>query len=207
MKTKRTKKPERRTLFFTVRKAKLIDHTTGELLHEVVGVLVPRDGLMRRYMRERGYHVGAELKGDLRKDRGYQQFRVAHGLGLLCIEQIERFAEFGKDAHAALKALQRESGIACEVTKIDAKPIVDAVLAAAGQYLPSCEISEIHHALSLLNTIEIADAKSLAYDAMEAGEFTEVFDALCRHVLKTYWPDLDEEEGKAKIQKWIGENV
>lgn len=147
MNAKRKPKRPRRTLWFTVRKALLIDHTTGEVLKEPQGVLVPRDGLQRRMMRERKYHTGDELKADVRKDRGYQQWKTAHGLGLMCIEQIDRFAEFGKDAHAALKAVQRESGIACEVQEMDAAPIVEAVLAAASTVLKPAAVSTLRELL------------------------------------------------------------
>ncbi len=201
---KRKKKPERRTLFFTVRKAYLIDHTTGEVLKEAVGVLAPRDGLQRRYMRERKYHVGTELQGDLKKARNYQQWKTLHGLGLMCIEQIDRFAEFGKDAHAAVKAIQRESGTACEIVSMDARPVVDAVLAAAAVALTPAAAFTLREILPALHTIEVTEAQSLGYD-MEQGQFDEVFAALCNHVLRTYWPELDEDEGRAKIMKWIGE--
>lgn len=206
MKTKRKPKP-RRTLHFTVRRALLIDHRTGEVEREPVGVLAPRDGLQRRWMRERKYHVGDELKADVRKDRGYQQLKVAHGLALMCIEQLDRFAEFGKDAHGALKALQRESGLACEVRQIHARPVVDALLAAAAQITEADTLRTLREVLGGIDKIDVTEARSMAYYELDAGEFNELFVGLCNHVLRTYWPDLDEEEGRAKIMKWIGESA
>lgn len=204
---KARKKPEPRTLFFTVRKACLIDHTTGELLRDPVGVLAPRDGLQRRYMRERKYHVGTELQGQLKKARDYQQLKVLHGLGLMCAEQIEGFEMFAKDAHGAIKRLQRESGIACEVRDMAAGPVVDALLAAAATFAPGDTLEMLHDILGDIDTITVTEAQSLSYESMDAGHFNEVFTALCNHVLKTYWPQLEEETGRAKIMAWIGENA
>ncbi len=204
---KKRKKPERRTLFFTVRKAYLIDHTTGEVLKEAVGVLAPRDGLQRRYVRQRKYHVGTELKGDLHKARNYQQLKVMHGLGLLCAEQIEGFEQYQNDAHGAVKRLQRESGIACEVVQMDAGPVIEAVLAAAAAVLTPAAAFTLRELLPAIATISVTEAQSIAYDSLDDGAFNELFVGLCNHVLRTYWKELDEDEGLAKIQKWIGENA
>lgn len=202
---KKRKKPERRTLFFTVRKAFLIDHTTGEVLREPVGVLAPRDGLQRRYMRQRKYHVGTELKGDLHKARNYQQLKVMHGLGLLCAEQIEGFEQYQNDAHGAVKRLQRESGIACEVVQMDAGPVIEVVLAAAAVVLTPAAAFTLRELLPTIETISVTEAQSISYENMDEGAFSELFNGLCNHVLRTYWKELDEEAGRAKIMAWLGE--
>jgi hypothetical protein len=206
MKTKRTKKPQRRTMWYTVALVQVIDPATGEVLQRCKG-LIARDGITRRMMKDRGYRVGDELKGDMRKGRNYQQWKTAHGLGMLCIEQIERFAEFGHDAHAALKAIQRESGIACDTLQIDASPVVEAVLAAAETVVGKLSMFALRKILPAIKTVSVNEARSLGYDSIDGAQFNEVFNGLCDHILRTYWPELDEMEGRAKIQKWIGENT
>lgn len=202
----RKKKREHRRLFFHVRAVLLFDKKTGEIIGKCKA-LVAKDRLTKRAMEARGYRDGDEVSGDLKKGRNYQQWKTAHGLGLMCIEQIERFQEYGKDAHAALKALQRESGIACETMRIDASPVVAAVLAAAEQVCNPVVMFALRKILPSIKTIDVNEAMSLSYETMDSGKFTEVFDALCGYVLTQYWPQLDETEGRAKIHKWIGEHA
>ncbi len=198
------KKRATRIMWFTVALVQVIDKSTGELSHQCKA-LVARDGITRRAMKTRGYRVGDELRADVKKARDFQQWKTAHGLALLCIEQIDRFSEFGDDCHACLKSIQLESGIACETRHIDASGVVAGVLAAAETVIGKIAMFALRRILPAIKTIPITEAKSLSYDTMDAGEFQEVFDAMCRHVLKTYWPQLDPEAGQAKIMQWIGE--
>lgn len=119
----RRKRKERRHILFRVER--VVIESTGE----VVGALVPRFATDRRLMRDRGYRMGDDLRAELSKPRHLGQHRKAHLLGGLVVTQLEGFE--GLDQHAAIKRLQREAGVCCEVEQIDAAPVVTAILAAA----------------------------------------------------------------------------
>lgn len=99
------KPPRRQQIRFEVRR--LVDPETGE----EVGALVPKWSVDRRTMKERGYHVGIELKADVRRSRNSQFYRLGHVLGGWLVDNCEGWE--GLTQHDALKRLQERSGIGC----------------------------------------------------------------------------------------------
>lgn len=127
------------------------------------GALVPADPFAAERLRQRGYHLGDELSAELRKARNPKFNRMVHQLGQLLIQNVEAFALY-TDAHAVLKRLQIEGDIACDHVAI---------------LVPN------------LGMVEQRIPLSLSFEAMDEGQFQEVYAAFCRHITKTYWPDLD----------------
>lgn len=148
-----------RPVYFAVRR--LVDPATGE----EVGALVPRHRIDQRLMRERNYRVGDELRADLKKPRNAKFHRLVHALGGLVADQIEAFQGMG--CHDAIKRLQRETGICCEVQTID---------------LPG------------IGKLDVSVAQSLAFDEMEEGDFYRLWQGICRHLCERYWPGMTEDQ-------------
>lgn len=188
-----TPKPrrERRHIMFRVESATL---RNGELCK----VLVARFATDRRLLKERGYRVGDELRAELSKPRILGQHRKAHLIGQLCVEQLEGFER--EDSHSAIKRLQRESGICCELQAIDASPVVEAILAAAQTLLGAAVTKMLRAVLPEIKTIEVSVPQSLAFDRMEQGEFEQFYRGLCGYVCAEYWPHLTADEVAAMAE-------
>lgn len=182
----RRKRKERRHILFRVERA--VIESTGEL----VGALVPRFATDRRLMRDRGYRMGDDLRAELSKPRHLGQHRKAHLLGGLVVAQLEGFE--GLDQHAAIKRLQRESGVCCEVEQIDAAPVVTAILAAAETMLGEVATRMLKAVLPEIKQIDVLVPQSLAFDRMEQGEFELFYAGICLHLVERYWPDCDQEQ-------------
>lgn len=158
MTAKRAKKL--RTYVFAIVR-KLVDPDTGEL----VAAFVPSHGIDRRICREKRCHANSEWRIELRKPRNPKFFRKAHSLGLLCAAQIDKF--HGKDGHAVLKELQRESGVCCDLLELD---------------------------LGQLGKVPVNEARSLSFDDMEETEFEDFWTGITRYLIATYWPNMTPEE-------------
>lgn len=135
-------------------------------LRVVKGALVPADDFAAERLRQRGYHVGDELSAELRKARNPKFNRLVHQLGQLLIANVEAFAHY-TDAHAVLKRLQIEADIACDHVAI---------------LVPN------------LGMVEQRIPLSLSFETMDEGQFQQVHAAFCRHIAKTYWPSLTEQQ-------------
>lgn len=159
---------------------------------EVIGALVPRFATDRRLMRERGYKVGDDLRAELSKPRILGQHRKAHLLGGLVVAQVDGFE--GLDQHSAIKRLQRESGICCDVEQIDAAPVVSAILAAAESLLGAVATRMLKAVLPEIKTIDVQVPRSLAFDQMEQADFERFYAGICAHLCDRYWPNLSPEE-------------
>ena len=129
------------------------------------GVLYPSDDYTTERLRAKGYHVGDVLSATLTKQRSPGFNRLAHQLGALVGQNIEEFG--GLDAHKVLKRLQIESGVACEETAIK---------------IPG-------YGMMMHRT-----PQSLAFDAMDEGEFRECMTGLSRWISTQYWPQMDEDQ-------------
>jgi hypothetical protein len=143
-----------------LRVAKLVDPRTGEL----VGAFVPLYACDRETVRSKKYHVGSELRADLKKPRNALFHRLAHYVGKLVAEQVDGFPS---DFHEALKRLQRESGALCETQELDLGPV--------------------------LGKVNVKVARSIAFDEMEEGEFADFFKLICDHIAEKYFTDMTPE--------------
>ena len=134
-------------------------------LRVVKGSLIPADSLAAAKLRNRDYAIGDVVFAEIKKPRNPKFHRLAHALGQILVENIEAFAEL--DGHRVLKRLQVESGIGCDEMAI---------------YVPG--VGQCLH----------RTPQSLSFESMDEARFREVFSALCRHVAKTYWPDMSEDD-------------
>ena len=135
------------------------------LLRVERGALVPADAHSQQRLRERGYRVGDVLAAELVKPRSPGFWRLAHRIGTLCVESIEAF--HGLNAHQAIKKIQADAGLECDVTHTD---------------IPG------------LGALVSKQPRSLSFESMEQGQFYEFTRAACRHIASTYWPHLTAEQ-------------
>lgn len=111
----------------------------------------------RRLMKERGLRAGDEVRIEIKRKRNPKFHRLVHAIGGLMVDNVEGFELLG--SHAAVKQLQRESGICCEAIEIDLGP---------------------------LGKVQANQAKSIAFDEMEEDEFSALFKGLIAHIEATY---------------------
>ena len=149
-----------------LRMEKLVRPETGEL----VKAFVAMTGWDRIAFKERKYHVGTEVRAELKKPRDLSQHRRSHAIAKLVFENFEDFPE---DAHDCLKQLQRESGVFCDISEYTS---VDGV------------------------KFEVKEARSLSFDSMEQGEFEQFYKGICRHICDRYWPHMEPEQIEAMAE-------
>lgn len=158
-----------RPIYLSVQR--LVNPETGEL----IGALVPSHPIDQRLLRERKYHVGTELRAELKRPRNPRFNRLVHALGALASDQIDAFS--GLDAHAAIKRLQRESGLCCEEMELDLGP---------------------------LGKLAVKVPQSIAFDEMDETQFHELFRGISRHLAMTYWPGLSEDDVAQQAELMTG---
>ena len=144
-----------------LRVARLMVPETGE----IVGALIPDGDIDRRLMRERGYHLGQQVRATLAAPRNCRFHRLVHGLGGIVAGQVPGFE--GMTAHAAIKRLQTESGMYCDESAVDV-PGVGALM--------------------------IRQPQSIAFDSMDEGDFRRLWAGICAHLITRYWPGLTPEQ-------------
>lgn len=130
---------------------------------EEVGALVPRYKADQMEMRARRYSVGSDVRGELKKPRNPAFHRKAHALGQMAVDNIDGFEQLS--AHDALKRLQREAGVQCEATQFE---------------------------IAGFGTVEMRMPRSLAFDEMDEGDFTELWEGVIAWIRSKYWPTLDD---------------
>lgn len=111
--TKAKAKLRRRSIGVTV--MRVVIQETGE----IVGALVPDHPIDRRCMRERKFHVGKQLRAELRQSRNPGFWRKAHVLSGWLVDNVSGFGFEGLGTHEALKHLQEISGIGCTEEKFE----------------------------------------------------------------------------------------
>ena len=134
------------------------------LLRVERGALVPADAHSQQRLREKGYRVGDILAAELIKPRHPGFWRLAHRIGTLCVQNIEAF--HGLTAHQAIKKIQVDAGLECDIT---------------------------HTEIPGMGTLVSKQPRSLSFESMEQGQFYEFTRAACRHIASTYWPHLTAE--------------
>lgn len=148
---KKAAKRARRPIYLVPRR--MIDAETGEEM----GALVPAHPIDRRLMRERGFRRDVEIRAELKQSRNPAFHRLAHAVGNLLADNVEKFA--GKGGHAALKAVQMESGAACETMELDLGP---------------------------LGKVPVKQPRSLAFDEMSEDDFAEFFKGITEYIGEHY---------------------
>jgi hypothetical protein len=126
------------------------------------------DGFTASRLKARGYRAGDEALAELTKPRNPKFHRLVHKFGEVIAQNIDAFE--GLDGHAVLKRLQIEGDIGCD-----------------------------HLALNFpgIGPCMYRQARSLSFESMDDGEFSEVFREFSRYVCKTYWPTSTPEKIEA----------
>jgi len=144
-------KRSRRPIYMIVRR--LVDPETGER----IGALVPAHPIDRRLMKERKFAVDREVRAELKQPRNVKFHRLAHAVGNLLVENVEKFRDMS--GHDALKEVQRESGVCCD--RIDLN-------------------------LGALGVVQVNQARSLAFDELDEDEFGSFFRGVVGFIDENY---------------------
>jgi len=129
------------------------------------GCLRPASGWVADELRERKYAIGDVVLAVITRARNPQFNRLVHAFGKMLSENIEAFKML--DAHAVLKRLQIESGVACDEMQI--------VFPGIGPCI-------------------YRTPKSMSFESMGQEAFSELFLNLCRYVSEKYWPEMTPEQ-------------
>ena len=148
------------------------------LLRVERGALVPADAHSQQRLREKGYRVGDILAAELIKPRHPGFWRLAHRIGTLCAQNIDAFS--GLSPHQAIKKLQFDTGLWCDITETE---------------IPG------------LGTLVSKQPRSLAFESLDQGEFYELMKSLCRHIAETYWPHLTPEQVQEMAESFVEEGT
>lgn len=190
------KKREPRHIYFRLVKARLEGG-------EIVGAMVPCHATDLRLLRERNYRIGDQLRCEITKPRILGQHRKAHILGQMCVANLDGFESLG--SHDAIKRLQRESGVCCDLESINAAPIVEAILSSAQKILGAPATAMLRAVLPEIKTIEVTVPRSLSFDSMDQASFEIFYRGICAHICAEYWPGKTAEEIEAMSELMANE--
>lgn len=129
------------------------------------GGLVPADQYAASQLRDKNYQSGDVVSAELTKLNNPELHRRLFAIAQLCIASIAAFR--GMSPRQALRRLQWEANVACE---------------------------EMEVAVSATVTANMRFPLSLAYDAMDHTERQKVERALCRHIARSYRPELTAQQ-------------
>lgn len=144
-------KRARRPIYLLV--DRLVDPRTGE----EVGCLRPANLIDQRLLKERRFHMGKEIRAELKQPRNPAFHRLAHAVGNLLVDNVEKFRDM--TGHDALKEVQRESGVCCDTIELD---------------------------LGTLGRVPVKQPRSLAFDEMAEDEFRVFFDGVTAYIGEHY---------------------
>jgi hypothetical protein len=116
-------------------------------------------------LRAKRYHLGDLVFATITKPRNPLFHRLVHRFGTLISNNIEAFS--GVDAHQVLKRLQIEANVGCDEVGVNFPGIGNCVYR-----IP----------------------RSLSFESMDEGEFSELFTAFARYVSEAYWPGLTPQQ-------------
>ena len=151
-------KPKPMPVYLMLRR--LVDPATGK----EVAAFVPASEADQSILREKGYKFNAKVRADLKQPRNERFNKLVHGLGKILAQNIDRFS--GKQSHAAIKALQTESGIYCEEDLLEVPGI---------------------------GSLIIKRPQSLSYDSMGEEVFQDFWAKVCGYLVLKDWPTLTPE--------------
>ena len=141
------------------------------MLKVIKGGFEPADSFTAQKLRDRKYSMGEIVAAQITKPRNPGFWRLAHQLGTLVAENIESFE--GMQSHKVLKRLQREAMIEC-----DEFAFMVSGCGMVTQYIP----------------------RTLAFESMSDEVFREVYEQMCKWIVKTYWPSETTEGITAMVE-------
>lgn len=161
---------------------------------EGVGALAPSDEITAQRLRDRGYRIGDTVLATVSKPRSTGFHRLAHAMGQMAVDHLPGFEEL--DAHQALKRLQFEAGVGCEDMSIRSVDLWGQVIDQIREVMGDAYARVLREGLREQGVPEIPVRvpRSLSYESMDQGEFEAVMRAIARHIARTYWPEMDEDD-------------
>lgn len=177
----------------------------GVFLRVERNALVPADELARQAMRRKKLKVGDVVAAEIAQVRNIKFHRKAHALGKLCVAQLEAFAH--TDAHGAIKKIQADAGICCDVLMVNA----DQLWVRITEWISEVMGDAARPALLLIGgyiagrMIPVLTPRSLAFDDMKEDEFDELYRGMCQHLSNVYWPSMTHEQ-IAAMAEFMPEN-
>ena len=125
-----------------------------------------------RLLKERGWKRGVECRAEFKRSRNVKFHNLGHAIGVLLVENVEAFRDM--DGHDALKKVQADSGVCCDVEKF----VID--LGSFGKHEVDRNIPH-----------------SLAFDELDEDEFAKFFHGITSYIGDTYaGVMLDEVKGE-----------
>ena len=136
------------------------------LMRVIKGGFAPASQAANDMLQSLSLKVGDDVMVDVKKPRNPQFFRLAHALGQMVIDNVEGF-ENCTNYHDALKRLQREAKIECDISTVE---------------------------LGKNAVAEIVTPRSMSFESMGEDRFREVYQGMCNHVAQNYWPEMTPEK-------------
>lgn len=147
-------------------------------------------------LKAKNYHVGDLVFAEIKKPRNPLFHRLVHRFGTLLAQNLDEF--HGVDAHTVLKRLQIEGGIGCDQMRVDISAVWPVVVEWVGENLGAPFATVLSSSLEALGAgaakVNVNIPRSLSFESMDEGEFSEMFLAFARHVSERYWPTLTPVE-------------
>lgn len=166
------KKPSERAILAVVRVLRVVDEDSGEVIR--IKAMVPAYPLDRKALQDRQLHNNDLVMLDVFKDRNPRFWRLFHALSSFLVENVAELE--GLKAHTALKQVQLEARVHCE--------LVEAVKSGSGEsYL-------------------IWQPKSLNFDETDDTIAQEVWQAMCDFVAKKYFATWDADQVAEAASYW-----
>ena len=155
------------------KKAKRSPETFMYRVTDSHGTMSPADRYTHERVVGKGYRDRDLVVVTIRKPRNPRFHRMVHVFCRMVGENVVRFDQYvskktGRaDAHGVLRCLLWEADVCCE-----------------------------HTPMNVLNVgmVDVRVPRSIAFDQMDEGEFSEVYSALCEYVARVYWPGLTQEQ-------------
>jgi len=138
------------------------------MLRVVKGGFAPASKASEDALRKMGLKIGDNVLVDTKKPRNPQFFRMAHALGTMLADNIDKFT--GMQYHDVLKALQREARVECDVSTVE---------------------------LGNNAVAEIVTPRSLSFESMGEERFRDFYQAICDYVAREYWQEMTQEQIEA----------
>lgn len=129
------------------------------------GQLVPADDRALQQLRDMKLGIGELVHAKIQQPRNPRFFRLAHRIATLVRQNVDGFAYL--DSHMALKRLQLESGVQCDMMQINVPGFGQAMVKVP---------------------------RSLSFDSMSEEDFRGMIAGICAYIAEQYWPGCTPEE-------------
>ena len=163
---------------------------------------IPASASDEERIRAKRVQTGDLVFVDFRKPRNAGFHRFAHALGKMAVENIEEFDHL--DPHTALKRLQMESGVGCDVLIVQMRSVWGSVIHWLRENFGEAPVTVLNLFIKeqgIKNQlVPVNIPKSISYDSMDEEEFRMVLKGLCKYMSKRYWPSMSPDELEQMVE-------